>query len=47
MCNVNFYFLLRFDIDTFRAEQLNLHNQYRALHGVPLMTLAQSKFVIS
>jgi uncharacterized protein YkwD len=39
MWNVNFYFLLSFDIDTFRAEQLNLHNQYRAKHGVPPMTL--------
>ena len=27
-----------FDIDAFRLDQLNLHNYYRSLHGVPLMT---------
>ena len=31
-----------FDINAFRTEQLNLHNHYRALHGVPLMTLDQT-----
>jgi hypothetical protein len=31
-----------FDIDAFRTEQLNLHNNYRALHGVPLMTMNQT-----
>ena len=27
-----------FDINAFRLNQLNLHNYYRSLHGVPLMT---------
>ncbi|XP_028406918.1 A disintegrin and metalloproteinase with thrombospondin motifs 16-like [Dendronephthya gigantea] len=27
-----------FDIDAFRLDQLNLHNYYRSLHGVPAMT---------
>ena len=27
-----------FDIEAFRLDQLNLHNYYRSLHGVPPMT---------
>jgi hypothetical protein len=27
-----------FDINAFRLDQLNLHNYYRSLHGVPAMT---------
>ena len=27
-----------FNIDAFRLDQLNLHNYYRSLHGVPAMT---------
>ncbi|XP_028406916.1 uncharacterized protein LOC114529346 isoform X2 [Dendronephthya gigantea] len=31
-----------FDLDAFRQNQLNLHNYYRSLHGVPAMTLNET-----